>query len=83
MNNWRRDLVGLVAVGGFTAVCIIVLKGGVIDASLKDVGLVLMGQLAGKFGTVVDYHYGSSAGSSAKDQAVADAARAAAGKATS
>ena len=34
---------------------------------MKDVGLVLIGQLSMKFGTVVDYFYGSSAGSATKD----------------
>ena len=70
--NWRRDIVGLLAVGGFVAVCIIVLKGGVIDVSMKELGLVLIGQLSMKFGTVVDYFFGSSAGSAAKDQSISD-----------
>jgi hypothetical protein len=70
--NWRRDLVGLLAVGGFVSVCVIVLRGGVIDISMKEVGLVLIGQLSMKFGTIVDYHYGSSAGSASKDQAITD-----------
>lgn len=72
MMNWRRDLVGLLAVGGFVSVCVIVLRGGVIDISMKEVGLVLIGQLSMKFGTIVDYHYGSSAGSASKDQAITD-----------
>lgn len=70
--NWRRDFVGFLAVGGFVVVCIIVLRGGVIDVSMKEVGLVLIGQLSMKFGTVVDYFFGSSAGSAAKDQAITD-----------
>ena len=70
--NWRRDLVGLLAVGGFVAVCVIVLRGGVIDVTMKELALVLIGQLSMKFGTVVDYHYGSSAGSAAKDAALND-----------
>lgn len=68
--NWRRDLVGLIAVGGFVVVCMMVLRGVAIEPSMKDVALVLVGQLSGKFGTVVDYHYGSSAGSAAKDQTI-------------
>jgi hypothetical protein len=70
MKDWRRDLVGLIAVGGFVAVCVLVLKGGTIADSMKEVGLVIIGQLSMKFGTVVDYHYGSSAGSSAKDATI-------------
>lgn len=80
MTNWRRDLIGVMAVGGFTAVCIIILRGGVIDGTMKEVALVLLGQLAGAATTIVNYHYGSSAGSASKDQAVADATRAAAAK---
>lgn len=56
--------------GGFVAVCVIVLRGGVIDATMKELGLVLVGQLSMKFGTVVDYFFGSSAGSTAKDQSI-------------
>ncbi|MBX9943472.1 MAG: hypothetical protein K2Y40_05280 [Reyranella sp.] len=70
--SWRRDFVGLIAVGGFITVCVLILRGGVIDITMKEVGLVLIGQLSAKFGTVVDYHYGSSAGSAAKDQAITD-----------
>jgi hypothetical protein len=76
--NWRRDVIGIVAVGGFTAVCVIILRGGVIDGTMKEVALVLLGQLAGAATTVVNYHYGSSAGSAAKDQAVTETAKAAA-----
>ncbi len=68
--NWRRDLIGIVAVGGFTAACVIILRGGVIDGSMKEVALVLLGQLAGAATTVVNYHYGSSAGSAAKDATI-------------
>lgn len=69
-RDWRRDLVGLFVVGGFTSVCVLILRGGVIDGSMKEVALVLLGQLAGAATTVVNYHYGSSAGSSAKDQTI-------------
>ena len=73
--SWRRDVIGVVAVGGFTAVCVIILRGGVIDATMKEVALVLLGQLAGAATTVVNYHFGSSAGSTAKDQTLAETAR--------
>ena len=71
-QNWRRDLVGVIAGGGFAFVCIIVLRGGEIVPSMKDVGLVLLGQLSMKFGTVIDYYYGSSSGSKEKDATIAD-----------
>lgn len=72
MRNWRRDGVGLLVTAGFVTVCYLVLHGVGIDPSMKDVALILIGQLSGKFGTVVGYHYGSSAGSSMKDQAIND-----------
>ena len=75
MRHLRRDLVGLIAVGGFVVVTVLLFEGRVIDVSVKDVALVLVGQLAAKFGTVVDYHYGSSEGSNAKTQALADLAK--------
>jgi len=77
MMGWRRDLIGLIAVGGFVSVGVLLLLGTVIDVTMKEVGLVVIGQLSMKFGTVVDYHYGSSAGSAMKDQAAVDVARAA------
>lgn len=70
--NWRRDFGGLIAVGGFITICVLIPRGGVIDITMREVGLVLIGQLSAKCGTVVDYHYGSSAGSAAKNQAVTD-----------
>lgn len=75
--NWRRDFVGLIAVGGFVAVCVLLLVGGVIDITMKELALIVIGQLSMKFGTVVDYHYGASASGAAKDQTIADTAKAA------
>lgn len=70
--NWRRDLVGLTAVAGFVSVCLLLLLGYSIDVSMRDVAMVMLGMLASKYGTVVDFHYGSSAGSAAKDQIIAE-----------
>lgn len=75
MTSWRRDLVGFTAVGGFVAVCILVLHGGMIEPSMKELGLIIVGQLSMKFGTVIDYHYGSSSGSASKEQALVDASK--------
>ena len=77
MSNWRRDFVGLIAVGGFVAVGVLLLMGGVIDVTMKELALIVIGQLSMKFGTVVDYHYGSSANSAMKDQTASDIAKAA------
>lgn len=76
--NWRRDVIGVLSVAGFVAICVLLLVGGVIDPTMEKLALIVIGQLSMKFGTVVDYHYGSSAGSAAKDQAAAETARAAA-----
>ena len=65
-GGWRADLIGFVAVGGFVTICTLILLGGSIVDSMKEVGLVLLGQLSMKFGTVVDYFYGSSQGSADK-----------------
>jgi hypothetical protein len=72
MKSWRADLLGLIVIVSFAAVCVLMFRGGAIDVSVKDVALVLVGQLGAKFGTVVDYHFGSSAGSAAKDQTLSE-----------
>lgn len=68
MKNWRADVLGMVVVLAFAVVCVLLFRGGVIDLSVKDVALILIGQLGAKFGTIVDYHFGSSAGSAAKEE---------------
>lgn len=40
------DLIGFISVAGFASVCILILMGGVIVDSMKDVGLILLGQLS-------------------------------------
>lgn len=68
MKNWRADVLAFVVVLAFAVVCVLLFRGGVIDLSVKDVALILIGQLGAKFGTIVDYHFGSSAGSAAKEE---------------
>lgn len=68
--NWRRDLIAIVVVCGFITAVVIVLRGGVVDPSMKEVALVLLGNLSGAALTIVNYHYGSSAGSAAKDETI-------------
>ena len=46
-----------------TLMFLLILRPVAIDASLKEVLLILVGVLASKFGSVVDYYMGSSAGS--------------------
>ena len=67
-GGWRADLIGFISVGGFVVICTLILTGGAIVDSMKDVGLILLGQLSMKFGTVVDYFYGSSQGSANKSE---------------
>lgn len=67
-GGWRADLIGFIAVGGFVVICTLILTGGTIVDSMKDVGLILLGQLSMKFETVVDYFYGSSQGSATKSE---------------
>lgn len=71
-TDWRRDLIGTIAVGGFVAICVLVLMGNTIADSMEKVALIIIGQLSMKFGTVVDFFYGSSHSSQAKDQTISD-----------
>ncbi len=66
MKSLDQRVIGTVVVLGFMGTLLFVLAH--YDVSLKEVALVLVGVLAGKFGTVVDYQYGSSAGSARKDE---------------
>jgi hypothetical protein len=45
-EGWMADLIGFISVAGFASVCILILMGGVIVDSMKDVGLILLGQLS-------------------------------------
>ena len=62
-----RVVVGSLVIAGFFAALyfVMVLK---IDAGVRDALLVLLGALGAKFSTVVDFVFGSSAGSKAKDK---------------
>lgn len=62
----EQRLIGTVVVLGFMGTLLFVLAH--YNVELKEVALVLVGVLAGKFGTVVDYRYGSSMGSARKDE---------------
>jgi hypothetical protein len=45
-GEWRAGLIGFISVGGFATVCILILTGGIIVDSMKDVGMTLLGQLS-------------------------------------
>lgn len=66
MKPFAQNITGGIVVLGFMGTLLFVLAHYNVD--LKDVALVLVGNLSAKFGTVVDYQYGSSAGSARKDE---------------
>lgn len=72
-NMWAKHLVGVLVVIGFLTITgYIVAFGLKVDAN----SAALVGQVIGSVGTlaglVVGYWYGSSAGSAAKDQVIAE-----------
>jgi hypothetical protein len=71
-TDWRRDLVGIVVVGGFVIVCVLLLRGGTVDKDVHDIAVSLLGTLGAALMLIVGYYYGSSSGSQAKDQTIQD-----------
>jgi hypothetical protein len=66
---WGAPIISvLVTVGYFVTLFIVLLRPFPIDASMRDVILVLLGALQIAFGQVVNYWLGSSAGSATKDR---------------
>lgn len=74
LNNWGKVLVSVIVVIGFLAVLIIVLTVKLQGNATPEVILVMLGALGAAFTQVTSYWVGSSAGSSAKDAALASAA---------
>lgn len=70
LNDWGRVLVSVVVVAGFLGVLVLVLTIKMQGNATSEVLLVLLGALSAAFGQVVSYWVGSSAGSTAKDQAL-------------
>lgn len=73
MNDWGRVLVSIIVVAGFIGILILVLTTKLQGTATSEVLLVMLGALAAAFGQVVSYWVGSSAGSAAKDAALASA----------
>lgn len=55
---------------GFLAGCWVVWFHAPADGSVRDVALLMLGALAGQFVAVVQWYFGSSAGSARKDAAL-------------
>ncbi len=70
LNDWGRVLVSVIVVVGFLAVLILVLTTKMQGNAPSEVLLVMLGALGAGFQQVVSYWVGSSAGSTAKDQAI-------------
>lgn len=74
LNDWGRVLVSLVVTIGFMGVLILVITTKTQGNAPPEVMLVMLGALGAAFGQVVSYWVGSSSGSTAKDQALANVA---------
>lgn len=74
LNDWGRVLVSLVVTVGFMGVLVLVITTKTQGNAPPEVMLVMLGALGAAFGQVVSYWVGSSSGSTAKDQALANVA---------
>ena len=66
-----QALLGTAVVTGFFVAFWVILHSSV-EPALRDVIMVLAGNLTAKFGSVVDYFFGSSSGSAEKTRIMAD-----------
>ena len=64
---WAAPLVSFVVAITFGVVLVVVLHWGVIEGA-RDIGMVMVGVLSSKYGTVIDYWIGSSSGSARKTE---------------
>ncbi|WP_273430449.1 hypothetical protein [Chitinibacter tainanensis] len=69
LNDWMPKALGLLVVAGFFGVIGLLVAYG-LPKSGSDSLLVLVGALGAAFGSIVQYYYGSSAGSAAKSRAI-------------
>ena len=70
-NKTAQTLVSVIVVVGFVFVlAMLILRPVAITDATLQLLLVLTGTLAAKFGDVVQYHIGSSAGSRSKDDSI-------------
>lgn len=66
-----QALLAFVLTVGFFA-CIWMVTKTEVSSSMRDALLILIGSLGAAFGAVVNYYFGSSSGSAAKNQLLAD-----------
>jgi hypothetical protein len=70
-HDWHRIVIGGIVVSGFF-VFLWRMFGTVIPPEMHDLVIVFVTMLAREFGTIVDYFFGSSAGSTEKDSALTE-----------
>jgi hypothetical protein len=68
-----------VVLGFFGIIILLILHPASVSTDVADILKILTGTLGGQFVTVVQYHFGSSAGSKAKDDVLHQIAAGAAG----
>jgi hypothetical protein len=71
MNDWFQKFLGLIITCGFMGLLVLwTFYPPRVEADIKTLLVGLAGVLAGHAGAVVQWYFGSSRGSAAKDQAV-------------
>lgn len=73
VNDWGKVIVSTIVVLGFVGITVMYMTQKLGGGSVPEILSILLGSLATNFTAVVGYWIGSSAGSSMKDQALADA----------
>ena len=76
MSSKGEVIVSSVVVIGFIAILVmLIVRPIALEEKVVSILQILVGTLAAKFGDVVQYHIGSSAGSKAKDAVIASATK--------
>ena len=69
-NRWAQGLLAFAITTGFLAVIFSLMSGRVLEPTVKDILLVLLGALLASFRDISSYFFGSSAGSATKGLAL-------------
>lgn len=70
-HDWHRSILGVAVVVGFFYFLSQIMTHA-IPQEVHDLVLIFVTHLADRFGTIVDFFYGSSSGSMAKDNTIAN-----------